>query len=236
MPKAIFFDLDDTLIFYEQSYETAWKSIISARAERLGKTAPQEIYQTIRACSSWYWNDLERHRTGRLDLRKARRDVVRLAFERLGRDNYALADDIADAYSDERETGFYLIPGALEVLTALRERGIKLALITNGAGEVQRAKIDRYNLAPYFDNILIEGEFGTGKPDERVFRYTMEKLDVKPAGAWMVGDDLRFDIAPCRALGIYSLLVQGYSDNPYSLDGVKPDKEIRSVAEIPDLL
>ena len=42
-----------------------------------------------------------------------------------------------------------------------------LAMITNGASATQRAKIERFHLAPYFDHILIEGELGFGKPEPR---------------------------------------------------------------------
>src|SRR5207245_470771 len=76
------------------------------------------------------------------------------------------------------------------ILDALRARGLPLALVTNGDAVQQRDKIERHDLARYFDAILIEGEFGCGKPEERVYREALRRLGVGSEGAWMVGDPL----------------------------------------------
>ena len=52
----------------------------------------------------------------------------------------------------------------------------------------------------------------------------------------MVGDDLEFDIAPCRAIGIRSLWVDGGGKGLPAKDGARPDIIIRSIAEIPGLI
>jgi hypothetical protein len=70
--------------------------------------------------------------------------------------------------------------------------GIKLALITNGAAEPQRAKVVRFALEQRFDHIQIEGEHGFGKPEERAYKHAMEKLGVGPHETWMVGDNLEW--------------------------------------------
>jgi putative hydrolase of the HAD superfamily len=226
--------MDDTLILWEIPVQQVWESAIAAFTPELDGFCPHEVYTAVHVSADWYWGDPERHRLGRLDLRKARREIGRLAFQKLGRTDFDLADKIADTYSTRREQTGVLSPGAIDILKGLRARGIRLAMITNGASDIQRAKIERFNLAPYFENILIEGEFACGKPDERVFRYSLDKLKVKPEDVWMVGDDLKFDIAPCAPLGIYSLWVD--RNKGQAPDGIKPDKIIRSIAEIPDLL
>lgn len=234
MPEAIFFDLDDTIILFLTSTKTVWENAVKRYLPELGGAGEEAVYKAIRAAADWYWADPERHRRGRLDLRKARREIGELAFTSLNRKDFTLAHKIADFYSDERDSSGTLAPGAIATLENLRARGIKLALITNGASDMQRQKIDQFGLGKYFENILIEGEFACGKPDERVFRYTMDKLGVKPSAAWMVGDNPKFDIAPCTTLGIYTVWVNGQSDKP--LDGVKPDKTIKDISEVPGLL
>ncbi len=236
MPDAILFDMDDTIVLWEIPAQSVWQDAVDRYRDKLGGLAPGELYQAIRATSDWYWSTPDRHREGRLDLPKARREIGQLAFKRLGRQDMDLAVKIADTYTTEREKGSSLAPLTEEVLKDLRRRGIKLGLVTNGASDTQRAKINKYNLAPLFDYILIEGEFEYGKPDERVFRHVLGKLNVEPARAWMVGDNLEFDIAPCRSLGIFSLWVNGSTDDAKPVDGICPDVTIKSIAEIPGLL
>jgi putative hydrolase of the HAD superfamily len=161
--------MDDTIVLWEIPVEKVWESAILRFSGELGGLKPEELYKAIRKAGDWFWRSPERHREGRLDLPRARRIVAKLAFAELGRNDISLAEKIADAYSTERELGSSIEPGTTELLKNLRRQGIKLGMITNGASVTQRAKINRYNLEPLFDHILIEGEFECGKPDERVF-------------------------------------------------------------------
>ena len=72
------------------------------------------------------------------------------------------------------------LPDAIDTVRWLRESGRRLALLTNGAAVAQRRKIARFEIADLFDAILVEGELGFGKPDERVYRRALSALDVKP--------------------------------------------------------
>jgi putative hydrolase of the HAD superfamily len=228
--------LDDTLIVSDVPYRTLWESSVKLFAAELGELEFTTLYKSIRTVSDWYWGDPERHRQGRLDLPTHRRLIVKMALEKLGCSSEGLASKIADEYSLEREHHEILVPRTIETLEELRRYGLKLALITNGGAEIQRAKMKKFQIEPYFDNILIEGEFGCGKPDERVFRHTLEKFNVSPAAAWMVGDDLGRDIAPCNTLGIYALWVNPDGRSPAIASKVHPDRIIKTIAEIPEML
>lgn len=82
-----------------------------------------------------------------------------------------MARELADSYTalrEEREETIAPFPGAIETLHRFRDKGVRPGL-TNGRAETQRAKVDRFGLDSLFDFVLIEGEFGVGKPDERVY-------------------------------------------------------------------
>ena len=192
----------------------------------------EELLDTIDKARNWYWDDPERHRRGRLNLVLARRELVRLAFSRLEVVDTELAEQMADAYSIVRDNDFKLAYGSIDALKYFRNQGLRMALISNGSSEVQRRKIQKFKLAPFFDHILIEGEFGAGKPDERVFRHTLKELEVTPDEAWMVGDDLERDISGAQALGIYSIWVDLTDNGLPESTSVKPDKIIRTLAEL----
>ena len=140
---------------------------------------------------------------GRLNLEEARRQVVMRALEVLGAPNPAVAEKIARLRTALHEQRIAPFPGAIEVLRKIRGAGsTRLGLVTNGASDKQRAKINQHGLETFFDCIVVEGEFGCGKPDERVFRHALQMLETAPADAWMVGDNLLHDIAPAQALGL----------------------------------
>lgn len=127
------------------------------------------------------------------------------ALVSLGATDTSAAADIARLRTEMHEARIAPFPGAIDVLQQLRAAGVRLGMVTNGSSEKQRAKIIRHNLEPFFDCIVVEGEFGCGKPDERVFRHALTQLQAAPADAWMVGDNLHHDIAAAQALGIFGV-------------------------------
>jgi putative hydrolase of the HAD superfamily len=75
-------------------------------------------------------------------------------------------------------------------MPSTKARGIKLALVTNGAAGTQHAKVERFALSHRFDHIQIEGEYGFGKPVERTYLHAMQALGVTASETWMIGDNL----------------------------------------------
>jgi putative hydrolase of the HAD superfamily len=118
----------------------------------------------------------------------------------------------------------------------LRASGHRLALLTNGAAVAQRRKITRFELADLFDSILVEGELGFGKPDERVYARALSALDVKPSEAWMVGDNLEWDVAAPQRLGLRGVWIDARGRGLPAGSAVRPDHIVRSLAELRSLI
>ena len=231
-PKAILFDLDDTIISFSGSSETCWHEVCERYAARVPGLTPERFLEAILEYAQWYWGDAARHKRGRLDLRQARREVVAGAFLSLKINNPALANEIADAFSNLREASISLFPGAVETLASLRSRGVKLGLITNGDSEGQRLKINTFELAAYFDCILIEGENGFGKPEPEVYELALKRLGIGPEEAWMVGDNLVWDIEAAQKAGIKAIWVDFAGAGLSEESPIQPDRIIHSIAEL----
>jgi putative hydrolase of the HAD superfamily len=232
LPPAILFDMDDTILAYDAGADDVWRRVCAAGEGRGCGCRAGELFAAICAVRDWYWADAERHRRGRLDLQGARREIVRAAFERLSLVPGELADELADSYSTQREEAVRPFPGACETLAALRRTGIGMALITNGHPSLQRRKIDAFGLEPYFDCILIEGEFGCGKPDERVYHHALACLGIEPRQAWMVGDNLEWEVAVPQRLGLYAVWVDAYRKGLPPGTPIRPDRTIHSLTEL----
>ncbi len=206
-PRAILIDLDDTLLDDTSHVDACWADACALAESRLPGVDTRRLRATTDERNSWFWSDPERHRSGRLDLRANTRTLLEQVFAKLGIDDTALAHGIAETYRDLRAEMLTLFSGATDALDRLRTRGVRLGMMTNGAADAQRAKIDRFGLARYFDHIVIEGEFGAGKPDRRVFEALLSALDVTPGDAWAIGDNLEFDVLAPMQLGLHGIWV-----------------------------
>lgn len=231
VPRAMLIDLDDTIIHFP-SPEECWRQVCADGAGRVPGLDSDELFKEIMRTRDWYWSDPERHRIGRLDLNGATTSIVRRSLGRLGFDLPDLARDIGLSYRTMRDGGAELIPGAAEALRRFRGHGIRLAMITNGTSEGQRAKIERFGLDRHFDRIFIEGELGYGKPNRRVYLGAMESLGSVPGETWCVGDNLEWEVAAPQRLGIYSVWVDPSGEGPPTDSGVTPDRIVASMAEL----
>ncbi len=232
LPEFLFLDMDDTILDYSAPGEKCWENLCLAFAPQLDGLSPDQLLAAINRSREWFWSDRERYRRWSLDLRSARRLVLARAFEQLQIDNPRISDEIADSFTTQREEMVQPFPGAIETLGILRDRGIRMGLITNGNAEFQRAKIRRFGLEQYFDFILIQSEFGVGKPDQRVFQHGLECFGVPPAQVWMIGDDLEFDMRPAQALGLGTVWVNHARESLPADGSIRPTRIICSLAEL----
>ena len=232
LPHAVLLDLDDTILDDSGNVAHCWREACFAHRRELGAVDPGALYEAVQRARGWFWADPERHRNGRLDLQAARREIVRMSLAEIGGDAPALAEKIAKRYSTQRDLGIQPFAEAVETVRWIRESGCRLALLTNGSGVDQRSKVARFGLADLFDLILIEGELGYGKPDTRVYRLALEKLGVTAAEAWMVGDNLEWDVAAPQRLGIFGIWVDACGVGLPPEHTTRPNRIVRRLSEL----
>jgi putative hydrolase of the HAD superfamily len=179
-----------------------------------------------------FWSDPEHNRRQRVDMLRAWTSIAIEALERCGGDA-RLGAAIAEAVAARRRAVMQLFPDALRFLTALRGQGLPLALVTNGDAREQRAKIERHDLAPFFGAIVIEGEFGAGKPDAAVYETALAALGVTPGpDVWMLGDHLEFDVAGPQRLGLRAAWLDRPGTGVPAGAEVRPDRIVRHLDEM----
>jgi putative hydrolase of the HAD superfamily len=231
LPRVLLIDLDDTIVRYGAGGEGLWGEVAERFAPRL-PVAPTELLAALEVVRARFWADAERSRRARHDMFAARRAIFAQAFERLGLSPEGeLVREVADAYSHEREARVAPFPGALETLAALRQRGHRLGLLTNGGATLQRAKLARYDLARFFAVVRIEGEVGVGKPEAAAFAAALAALGAGDEPAAMIGDDLEADIAGARRAGLGTIWVDHAGAGPPD-GGVRPDRVVWGLAEL----
>ena len=229
--KALLVDLDDTLLDYTGGVDGCWLGACSALADPR-RMPPEALVAAIARARRWFWADPDRHRRERTDMLGAWSKITAHALSELGCPDEALAAAIAQDFAERRWKRMALFAGVPEALEGLRQRGLRLALVTNGDHRHQRRKIEQHDLGRFFDVILIEGEFGAGKPDAVVFRHALDALGARPAEACMVGDHLINDVEGAGQLGIRTVWIDRARAGLPSGSAARPDHIIASLTEL----
>jgi HAD superfamily hydrolase (TIGR01509 family) len=125
------------------------------------------------------------------------------------------------------------LPGAVETLATLRDRGLRLALCSNVPlpGVLYRRLLVRHGLAEAIASFHFSYDEGTRKPSPALLRSALKALDLSPTQAVMVGDRRSSDVVAGRAAGMRTVWIR-------SADGGGPaaDHTIRGIVELPALL
>jgi putative hydrolase of the HAD superfamily len=235
LPRAMLIDMDDTILSAYGRPDIAWNNVAAEFAGEFAPLSPPQVAAAIVASGRKFWATAEA--AWRLKLAEARHEVVKGGFAALAAAGQPalpmdLAIRLADRFTAYREEEMFMFPGAHDAIDALKALGVKLALVTNGAADTQRAKVERFALTHRFDHIQIEGEHGFGKPEERAYRHAMEALGVTAPDTWMIGDNLEWEIEAPQRLGIYAIWMDAHGQGLPADTTVKPDRIIRSLSEL----
>ena len=120
-------------------------------------------------------------------------------------------------------------------LEAIRQYGYRLAVITNGPGDIQRHKLALARLDRYFDAIIASTDIGAGKPDRIIFQAAIDALGAEPAATWHIGDNLMADVGGALGAGLRAAWLNRTSYVPLQEHPV-PDAEISDLREVLPLL
>ena len=232
LPKAMLIDLDDTILAYESGSGDIWRRVCERYIDDLPGWTVTQLMKGIDSYRRWFWSDPERHRLGRLNLVNAKHEVVLGAFRQMGIDSADIARRIGDEYAEKRLELVRPFPGAIETLETLHISPVRLGMITNGQSAGQREKINRFGLDRFFDYILVEEEFGVGKPDERVYFHALKKLGSNPSDAWIVGDNLEWEVDVPQRLGITAIWHDPQRRGVPRGSSIRPDRIIGSLPEL----
>ena len=191
--RAVIFDLWNTIAVWP---EDLWAETRPRVAEHLGLTV--EEFE-----SRWYGELALMREMGPMS------DVLDL-FD-------LSADDAERVTALRREVtrkGLVPVPGALETIAALRERGLKTGLITVCSEDVVSLweETDFHGL---FDAEVFSAAVGLRKPDPQIYRIALEKLGVEPKDAMFVGDGANDELGGAERVGMTPVLFLPEGRDPF---------------------
>ena len=226
MIEFLFLDLDDTILDFHKAEHIAVRRAI----EEAGVEATDAVCARYSEINLLHWQMLERGEITREQVLVNR--FARL-FEELGR----TVDPVAVARNYERLLGIghYYLPGAEETVKQVLFGTCRMFLASNGTASVQHSRLTSADLYPYFEKVFVSQDIGFNKPSREYFDGCFRQIPgFDPAKALMVGDSLTSDILGGINAGLRTCWVNPTGQK--NATQIHPDFEIRSIAELPQLL
>ncbi|RIW38339.1 HAD family hydrolase [Bacillus salacetis] len=215
--KAILFDLDDTLLNRDHAVDELFLKVLAE--------CYMDVNQSLKENMNEKFKDFDRRAYGDNDKTK----VLAPLFEEFPPRKRLTESGIQEFWNHHFPLCFTIEAELLDVIRTLKEK-VKVAIITNGSTARQKAKVKNTKLDDIFEVIIISEEAGCRKPDERIFKLALDRLNVQPEDTLLVGDDLQKDISGCQNVNI-----KGVWFNPYRIENnteIQPFAEIQSLSEL----
>jgi putative hydrolase of the HAD superfamily len=216
MIKAVIFDLDNTLIdfmrFKKLSCEAAIDAMIDAGLNLKKKKALDILYKI------YFKEGLEDPHIFQKFLKKV---TGKVDYKKLA---YAIV-----AYRNARTGFLHPYPGTKRTLLKLKEKGLKLAIVSDAPKLKAWIRLANMRLDDFFDVVVALEDTGRVKPSRLPFRAALRELKVKPSECLMVGDRPEKDMRGAKQLGMKTCFAKyGYPDK----SKIKTDFVIEDVSEL----
>ncbi|RBP07864.1 HAD family hydrolase [Rossellomorea aquimaris] len=214
MIQAAIFDLDGTLLNRDASVN----EFITSQYERLDKWLrhiPKESYITrfIELDQRGYvWKD----------------EVYKQLIEEFTIPEITW-EELLEDYISEFKHNCVPFPHLHKMLEELREKNIKLGMITNGFGQFQMDNILALEIEAYFDEILVSEWEGLKKPDPEIFKRALVRLNLEPHECIFIGDHPEYDVYGAQKVGMKGI----WKKDPHLSHAEQADGVIDDLMELP---
>jgi putative hydrolase of the HAD superfamily len=204
--KAVFFDAAGTLIKPARRVGESYAAI----AAKYGKTvAAAELHERFRLCFEQAprlaFPEADRSNLGEMERRWWKRVVARI-FE-----PWAPFDRFDDCFDElfayfATPAAWALYPEVPQAVTALKERGLALSVISNFDSRLSGI-LDGLGARSWFEQVFVSSRVGFAKPDARIFDAALSYHGVRPGEALHVGDSVTHDLQGAHNAGLEGILI-----------------------------
>ncbi|MBO0888946.1 HAD family hydrolase [Candidatus Bathyarchaeota archaeon] len=204
--KAIFFDLGETLVTQNIEDSMVTRHALQAISKILPKQiSPAELFKLY--MRGYKTNDAIRSEYNvEIPIEAWMRQLLSRVLGSEPEDS--LVDKCIDTIVKHRAENAIAFDDAWETLRSLRKRKVTLGVISNvSSHKVALSILRKVDLLKYFDLVTTSALTGIRKPDPGIFRYAVNRLNISPEDAVIVGDSERHDIRGGHSAGFTTMLV-----------------------------
>lgn len=254
--RAVFFDLDDTLVSTSAHDRSAFRACVQLIGlRRPGSDGEALVAAYRRQLSKAPWDPEDR-----VPISDWRAQLWVAALDEIGQATAAaveppslvastssrcaspaeLGAELQHRFDEVRLGEFAWVEGVLELVERLGAAGLRMCVITNGHSDVQHPKLKVLRASDLFEHIIVGGdEVRAGrleKPDAGIFLKACELTGVAPMEAIHIGDSLSSDIAGAIAAGLRASIWVSLGSGLVSENCPRPDFTVTSITELPVVL
>ncbi|MBI2356632.1 HAD-IA family hydrolase [Candidatus Dojkabacteria bacterium] len=220
--KALLLDLDDTLIKSNTLYDKALLHVTKHLTKRFSldeKTFFNTVMDKEMIIQRSFPSVHTRH-SRILVFRMALDEVVKVY-------DLSILPDVEDMYWQYFLEHIVVYDNVKSTLKTLREHGVKISVISDGALGLRIKKVKAAGLIPYLDQIFASEEVIFEKPFGALFTLAISKLEVEAKETIMLGNNYKNDIRGAQLVGIRA----GMFDPPEDGNPMGQDMQIRVVPD-----
>ncbi len=208
--KAVFFDIDNTLVNHADAESHAIEEVFALYGVRLlqqGLTLDTRAFvRAYRPINEALWTDMAFNRITPDELKRER--FIRtlhtvfpaaaasepMAFATLG-------TKMGAYYMERYQVHWSLMPSAEQAVAHVAEC-VPIGIISNGFSDQQRGKLERFGWTNRFSSVVLSSEIGVMKPHKEIFDRALQSLNLEhPSEALYIGDNYASDIEGASEAG-----------------------------------
>ncbi len=218
MYKAIYFDLDNTLIDRTGAAYDIYCDIVSDCLPHFAKHSA-EYEAAVQRLMIWdeYGSIEKTHVFSR--------------FCKVYQLDESLVESLSNRWAEQFGEYARSFSKSEEILEKLSEK-YRLGLLTNGYPHMQRKKLEKSGLEKYFEVVIVSGEYGMHKPDVRIFQHACEMMRLSPEEIIFVGDTFAADVLGALRCGMKPVWIHSDSLMRTEMDVLR----IHKIEELIELL
>lgn len=202
--KAIFVDIDDTLLDYIPCCREAFEAALPEHPE---------YFDTFFEISGRLFSEAKRglHTIAEVMDLYPQEFITTIGYPA------EAVEPFKHAFRAAWGTTHTLVPNAEQMLQTLQAKGYRLFAASNSFGHLQRSRLEHAGILHYFEDTFISMDIGYDKPDIRFYQEALRRANLQPSEVLMIGDSMTTDVLGAQAAGIDALFFDRQKDNLLAL-------------------
>ena len=223
MYRAIFIDIDDTLLDYvpccREAFDKAMSSLTAERSyseavlQQSGLTVEDGLFQLFFSISGRLFSEAKH---GMHTIAEVMELYPKEFIATIGYPDSAV-DPFKHAFRAAWGKTHTLVPGAREMLERLKAKGYRLFAASNSFGHLQRSRLEQAGILPFFEDTFISMDIGYDKPDIRFYQEALRRAGLQAHEVLMIGDSMTTDVIGAQNAGMDALFFDRQKDDLLAL-------------------